>query len=60
LLLSVLQGERGKERPGRIEEYVSRELLDTLVLLNMCTMHTDDIANTLADGEVLEFVSEED
>jgi hypothetical protein len=60
LLETVFWGQWGKEGPGRVEEYVCRELLDALVLLNVSPMHTDDVPDALTDGQVLEALREED
>ena len=47
-----------KKCPTRVEEDVTCELLGSLVLPNIGSMDSDDVSDSLNDGEVFEFLSE--
>ena len=46
--------------PRAVEKYVGRELLLALVKANSCSVDPNNIANFLANGQVLKLTGEED
>ena len=49
-----------EESPRAIEAHIGSELLSILVRGHSCSMHSDDISDFLADGQIIELISEED